>query len=275
MSQSFDFNPAGAPFDQYKTLSVSSTQNVWHVQLQRPEKRNALSDSLIAELQHCFSQMPENIRAVVLSGQGKHFCAGLDLSELSSHGAAGGVAHSRMWHAAFDQIQYGRAPVVAVLNGAVIGGGLELASACHLRVAEESAFFALPEGQRGLFLGGGGSVRISRLIGVSRVTDLMLTGRRFDAAQAESVGLVNYQVEPDQGLETAFAMAHRIAKNSPMSNYAVMHALPRIAEQGPNEGLFTESLMAAVAQSDDDAKARMQAFLDGRAEKVKPAGEDH
>lgn len=272
MTKSFSFSPAGAPFDQYKTLSVTGTENVWHVRLTRPEKRNALSNSLIRELQDCFSQMPESIRAVVLSGEGEHFCAGLDLSELESHDAAGGVAHSRMWHAAFDQIQFGRAPVVAVLKGAVIGGGLELASACHLRVAEQSAFFALPEGQRGLFLGGGGSVRISRLIGVSRVTDLMLTGRRFDAAQAESVGLVNYHVGPDDGLETAFTMAHRIARNSPMSNYAVMHALPRIAEQGPNEGLFTESLMAAVAQSDDDAKTRMQAFLDGRAEKVKPAG---
>ncbi len=273
MSKPLEFKPAGAPFGQYQTLAVSSAGNIWHVELTRPEKRNALSDSLIREVHHCFSQMPESIRAVVISGQGEHFCAGLDLSEMASHDAVGGVAHSRMWHAAFDLIQYGRAPVIAVLNGAVIGGGLELASSCHLRVAEPSAFFALPEGQRGLFLGGGGSVRISRLIGVTRVTDLMLTGRRFDAVQAEAVGLVNYRVEAGEGLGKALEMAQRIAGNSPMSNYAVMHALPRIAEQGPSEGLFTESLMAAVAQSDEDAKARMQAFLEGRAGKVKPAGE--
>jgi enoyl-CoA hydratase/carnithine racemase len=105
------------------------------------------------------------------------FCAGLDLSELSERDAGQGMHHSRMWHAALECVQYGPVPVVAALHGAVVGGGLELASACHIRVADDTTFFALPEGSRGIFVGGGGSVRIPKLIGVARMTDMMLTGR--------------------------------------------------------------------------------------------------
>src|SRR6185436_1992570 len=102
---------------------------------------------------------------VVIHGVGDHFSSGLDLSELTDHDATGGLIHSQMWHRVFDRIQYSRVPVIAALKGAVIGGGLELACAAHIRVAEPSAYFALPEGQRGIFVGGGGSVRLPRLIG--------------------------------------------------------------------------------------------------------------
>jgi enoyl-CoA hydratase/carnithine racemase len=173
-----------------------------------------------------------------------------------------------MWHAAFDQIQFGRVPVVAVLHGAVVGGGLELASACHIRVAEASAYFGLPEGQRGLFVGGGGSARIPRLMGVARMTDLMMTGRVFDADEGQQAGLVQYKVGDGEGFAKALALATKIAGNAPMSNFAVMHALPRIADQSQSEGLFTESLMAAVAESTPDAQERLRAFLDKRAGKV-------
>ena len=94
-----------------------------------------------------------------------------------------------MWHAALERVQYGPVPVVASLQGAVVGGGLELASACHIRVADETTFFALPEGSRGIFVGGGGSVRIPRLIGVARMTDMMLTGRVYNAQDGERIGL--------------------------------------------------------------------------------------
>jgi enoyl-CoA hydratase/carnithine racemase len=173
-----------------------------------------------------------------------------------------------MWHAAFDAVQFGRVPVVAALHGAVVGGGLELASACHIRVAEDSAYFGLPEGQRGIFVGGGGSVRIPRLIGVSRMSDLMLTGRVYDADEGFNTGLVQYRVRDGEGLAKAVALAQRIATNAPMSNYAVMHALPRIADQSQSEGQFTESLMAAVAESTPDAQDRLRAFLEKRAGKV-------
>ena len=249
-------------------MNVSSDGPVAHVRLARPAKRNALNDALIAELQRTFAGFDAGVRAVVLSGEGAHFCAGLDLSELGERSAAEGILHSRSWHAAFEQIQFGRVPVVAVLHGAVVGGGLELASAAHIRVAERSSFYGLPEGQRGLFVGGGGSARIPRLIGVARMSDMMLTGRVHDAEEGQRIGLSQYLVDDGQGLVTAFELARRIASNAPLSNFAVMHALPRIAEQGQAAGLFTESLTAAIAQADDAAKQRMRDFLDGKAGKV-------
>lgn len=249
-------------------LDISLTDSVAHVRLNRPAKRNALSDPLITQLHTCFLNLPETVKAAVISGQGDHFCAGLDLSELVERDVGSGVLHSRMWHAAFDAIQFGRVPVVAALHGAVVGGGLELASACHLRVADETAYYGLPEGQRGIFVGGGGSARIPRLIGVARMTDLMMTGRVLDAREGLACGLTQYVVESGQAVSKALALAARVAQNAPLSNFAVMHALPRIADQSQSEGLFTESLMAAVAESTPEAQARLRAFLEGRAGKV-------
>ena len=264
--------PASAPlFRSLDLLRIEERGAVLHLRLNRPAKRNAINDALVAQLHTAFTNLPEDVRAVVISGEGEHFCAGLDLSELSERSVAEGILHSRSWHAAFNQIQLGRVPVVAVLHGAVVGGGLELASACHVRVAEPSTFYGLPEGQRGLFVGGGGSARIPRLIGVARMTDMMLTGRVYDADEGQAIGLSQYRVEAGQGLAKALDLAGRIAGNAPLSNFAVMHALPRIADMGQDEGLFAESLMAAIAQGDDAAKDRMKAFLDGKAAKVKKA----
>lgn len=249
-------------------LSISQHGPVLHIRLNRPAKRNALSDPLIQQLHTAFIHLPDGTRAAVISGEGDHFCAGLDLSELVERDIGSGVLHSRMWHAAFDAIQFGRVPVVAALHGAVVGGGLELASACHLRVADASTYYGLPEGQRGIFVGGGGSARIPRLIGVARMTDLMLTGRVYDAQQGLSLGLSQYVVDAGAAVSTALALAERVAQNAPMSNFAVMHALPRIADQSQSEGLFTESLMAAVAESTPEAQERLRAFLQGRAAKV-------
>src|SRR5207244_8899752 len=111
-----------------------------------------------------------------------------------------GVQHSRLWHRVFDLIEFGQVPVVAVLHGAVVGGGLELAAAAHIRVAERSAYYALPEGSRGIFLGGGGTVRLPRLIGTSRMMDMMLTGRIYDAEEGQAIGLSHYLTAPGQGL---------------------------------------------------------------------------
>ena len=249
-------------------LSISIDGALAQVSLNRPAKRNAISDALIAQLHTCFINLPDTVRVVVLDGIGDHFCAGLDLTELSDHDVAGGIAHSRSWHAAFDAIQSGRVPVVAVLHGAVIGGGLELACAAHIRVAEDTAFYALPEGQRGLFVGGGGSVRIPRLIGLSTMTDMMLTGRVLNADEGHVAGLSNYRVAPGEGRARAVEIAGRIAGNAPMSNFAVVHALPRICGMTQDDGLFVESLVAAVAQGEPLAKERMRNFLAGKAGKV-------
>ncbi|MGY0197746.1 crotonase/enoyl-CoA hydratase family protein [Leptothrix sp. BB-4] len=252
-------------------LEITRHGVVLQLRLNRPAKRNALSDPLIQQMHTAFVNLPEDIRAVVISGAGEHFCAGLDLSELVERDIGSGVLHSRMWHAAFDAIQFGRVPVIAALHGAVVGGGLELASACHVRVADDSTYFALPEGTRGIFVGGGGSVRIPRLMGVARMTDLMLTGRVYSAAEGVAAGLAQYQVPTGTSLDKALALATRVAANAPMSNYAVMHALPRIADQSQDQGLMTESLMAAVAESTPEAQERLRAFLDKRAPKVKPS----
>ena len=239
------------------------------ITLTRPAKRNALNDGLILALRDIFQGMPSGVRAAVIHGAGDHFCAGLDLSELQERDAGQGLHHSRMWHAALDCVQQGPVPVVAALHGAVVGGGLELASACHIRVADTSSFFALPEGSRGIFVGGGGSVRIPRLIGAARMADMMFTGRVYKAEEGERVGLAQYLVPEGTALEKAMELATRIASNAPLTNYALMHALPRIAEQPADQGFFTEALMAAIVQNAPEAKERVRAFLEGRAAKVK------
>ena len=238
------------------------------VLVDRPHKRNAIDDATLLGLERVFLDPPDGVRALVLAGAGDHFCAGLDLSELGETSTIDGVHHSRMWHRVTQAIQLGRLPVVSVLKGAVIGGGLELASATHLRVAEPSAFYALPEGQRGIFVGGGASVRLPRLIGVARMTDLMLTGRVYDAAEGQAAGITQYLVGDGDGLATALDLARRCASVAPVTTFAVLQALPRIAEAGTQEGYLLESLMAAVAQGSDEAKERMRAFLAGRAGKV-------
>ena len=241
------------------------------IRLTRPAKRNALNDALVLAIQDTFDTLPDTVRAAVIAGDGGHFCAGLDLSELKERDAGQGLRHSRMWHAALERVQYGPVPVIAALHGAVVGGGLELASACHIRVADESTFYALPEGSRGIFVGGGGSVRIPKLIGVARMTDMMLTGRVYNAEDGERIGLAQYLVPKGQAFAKAFELAQRVAQNAPLTNYALMHALPRIAEQPADQGFLTEAMMAAIAQSAPEAKERVQAFLDGRAAKVQKA----
>ena len=238
------------------------------IRLNRPAKRNALGDGLILALRNLFETLPAEAKAAVLHGDGDHFCAGLDLSELQERDAGQGLYHSRMWHAALDRVQFGPVPVVASLHGAVVGGGLELASACHIRVADDSTFYALPEGSRGIFVGGGGSVRIPKLIGVARMTDMMLTGRVYNAVEGERIGLAQYLTAKGQAFDKAMELAERIAQNAPLTNYALIHALPRIAEQPADQGFFTEALMTAVVQSAPEAKSRVKAFLAGKAAKV-------
>src|SRR5213079_2099574 len=188
-------------------LKIKQTGAVLTVGLNRPAKRNALNDGIILAIQECFSNLPDGVGAVVIHGVGDHLSSGLDLSELTEHDATEGLRHSQMWHRVFDRIQYSRVPVIAALKGAVIGGGLELACAAHIRVAEPSAYFALPEGQRGIFVGGGGSVRLPRLIGVARMTDMMLTGRVYSATEGASYGFAQYLTAQGGALPKAMELA--------------------------------------------------------------------
>lgn len=251
-------------------LAIEARGPVLVVGLNRPAKRNALNDGLIAEIEACFAALPDGVRCVVLHGVGEHFSAGLDLSELTERDATEGMIHSQMWHRAFERIQFCRVPVIAALKGAVIGGGLEMACAAHIRVAEPSAYFALPEGQRGIFVGGGGSVRLPRLIGVARMMDMMLTGRVYPAVEGALHGFMQYLVGEGEAFTKAVELAEKVANNAPLTNFAVLQALPMIAEANPQTGLLMESLMATVAQSDKEAKARIRAFLDRKTAKVRP-----
>ena len=250
------------------SLTAGRQGNVAIVKLARPQKRNALDDTTVLGLETFFTSLPGDIGAVVLHGEGEHFSAGLDLSELQTRDIAQGISHSSMWHRVFDKIQFGKVPVVAVLHGAVVGGGLELAAAAHIRVAERNAYYGLPEGSRGIYVGGGGSVRLPRLIGVARMMDMMLTGRTYSAEDGQAMGLTTYLVEAGEGFAKGLALAERIAGNTALTNFAITHVLPRIAETDPAGGYAIEALISSIAQADPEAKSRLNAFLEGRAGKV-------
>lgn len=239
--------------------------------LNRPAKRNALNDSAIEALEVAVRRAQSNARVGVIHGHGDHFCSGLDLSEHASKTPIEGIHGSRRWHAVFDQIQRGGIPFVSALHGAVIGGGLELAASTHVRIADETAFFALPEGQRGIFVGGSGSVRIARMMTAARMTDLMLTGRVLNADEAERFNLLNYVVAVGKALDKACELAGQIASNAPLSNFAITNALPRIQDMAQDDGLFVESLVAAFTQTSPEATDRLNAFIEKRTAKLSVA----
>ena len=175
---------------------------------------------------------------------------------------------SRDWHALFGRIRQGRVPAIAALHGATVGGGLELAAACHIRVADASAFFALPEGTRGIYVGGGASVNVARLLGAARMADMMLTGRVIDAGLAERIGLVQYLVPAGDALMKAGELAAKVATMAPLTVLAILQALPRIQDMSESDGLFVESLTAALVQTGPEAVAMLTDFVEKRAKKV-------
>ena len=237
--------------------------------LNRPDKRNAMSDAFLAEIGAFFKAPPAGVKVAVLTGSGGHFCAGLDLSEHVERSAEQGIYHSRDWQATLDQIQFGGLPVVSAMYGAVIGGGLEIACATHVRVAEPSTVFQLPEGRRGIFVGGGATVRVGKILGPDRMTEMMLTGRKYSADEGLSLGLTHYVVDPGAALTKAQDLARTIAENAPLSNYMMIQAIPRIANMSSQDGFFAESLCAALAQSSPDAREGLSAFLEKRAPKFR------
>jgi (methylthio)acryloyl-CoA hydratase len=254
-------------------LSYEVRGDIAVVGLNRPEKRNAISDAFIEELAVVIRRAEAEAKAAVIHGHGPHFCAGLDLAEHVKKTPFEGVHGSRRWHEVFGWIQKGKLPWFAALHGAVVGGGLELASCVQVRVADSTAFFALPEGQRGIFVGGGASVRAARLMGLARMTDMMLTGRSVDVDTAERWNLVQYVVEEGRALEVAIELAGKAATNAEISNYAIINALPRIQDMASDDGLFVESFIASFTATSPEAEERLQAFLQKKAGKVtRPGG---
>jgi len=237
--------------------------------MSRPAKRNAMCDELLNAIDGFFNKVPEGVKVAVITGTAGHYCSGLDLSEHQVRDAEATLHHSRNWHAVMDRIQFGGLPVVSAMFGAVIGGGLELATATHVRVAEPSTIFQLPEGRRGIFVGGGASVRVGRILGPDRMTEMMLTGRKYSADEGLALGLAHYVVDEGQALARAQELALNIADNAPLSNYIMIQALARIGDMPRSEGLFTESLCAAITQTSPDALEGLHAFLNKRDPKFR------
>jgi len=246
-------------------LKIDISDGIATLTMNRPAKRNAMCDDLLAAIDGFFSSPPKDVKVVVLTGTAGHFCSGLDLSEHVSRDAEGTMRHSRNWHAVMDKIQFGGLPVVSAMFGAVIGGGLELATATHVRIAEPSAIFQLPEGRRGIFVGGGATVRVGRILGADRMTEMMLTGRKYGTDEGLALGLAHYSVAAGEALPMAQDLARKIASNAPLSNYIMIQALGRIEDMSKADGLFTESLCAALTQTSPDAVEGLQAFLQKRA----------
>lgn len=232
--------------------------------MNRPGKRNAMCDELLDEIEAFFAKPPADVRVVILTGTEGHYCSGLDLSEHTARDAEGTLRHSRNWHRVMDMIQFSGLPVVSAMFGAVIGGGLEMAASTHVRIAEEGTIFQLPEGMRGIFVGGGATVRIGRILGADRMCEMMLTGRKYNAEEGLDLGLTHYSVAKGEALPLARKLAGNIAKNASLSNYMMIQAISRISDMSRSDGLFTESLCAAVSQTSADAAEGLNAFLEKR-----------
>lgn len=239
------------------------------LELVREDKRNAMSDGLLAEIEAFYARLPPDVRVVIVHGRGGHFCSGLDLSEHVARSAEEAVYHSRNWHRVMDLIQFGGPVTISAMTGAVIGGGLELACATHVRIAEPSVIFQLPEGRRGIFVGGGATVRVGRILGPDRMVEMMLTGRKYNAEDGLRLGLAHYAVDTGEALALARKLATQIAENAPMSNYFMVQALTRINDMARGDGLFTESLAAALVQTTPDAEEGLRAFLEKRPPKFR------
>ncbi|MEL7466344.1 MAG: crotonase/enoyl-CoA hydratase family protein [Pseudomonadota bacterium] len=247
---------------------------VWVVTLNRPKKRNALDIATIEELIDFFSVAPRaDVRAVVLAGAGDHFCAGLDLIEHhdEDRSPADFMHVCLRWHEAFNKIEYGGVPTIAALKGAVVGGGLELASAAHIRVIDQSAYFGLPEGQRGLFTGGGATIRVVDLVGKARMIDMMLTGRVYQGREAVDLGLAQYMTE-GSSFDEAMRIARRTAENLPLSNFAICSAISHMQNMSALDAAYAEAVVAGVVNTQPAARARLAAFADKSGARIRPNG---
>ncbi len=246
------------------SLSIDVTDGIAVLTLNRADKRNAIDAPLIAAIEDFFAAPPDGVRVAVLTGAGDHFCAGLDIAELKVMGVAEAQGTSRAWHRTTEKIQFGAIPVVAAMRGMVLGGGLEIAASTHVRVAEPSTFYQLPEVGLGIFPGGGASARVSRIVGAGRAVEMMLTARRVGSEEGQMLGLSHHLVGEGEALDKAMELAARIATNPAFANATIINTVPRIADMSISDGLFAESMATALTQVSDEAQARIKGFLDKR-----------
>ena len=254
----------------FNNLLFEVTSGIARVTINRADKLNALNDSVIAELGEAIGRIetePE-IQGAILTGAGaKAFVAGADIAELSRQGPFDGKARALVGQSVFRRIERSGKPVIAAVNGFALGGGCELAMACHVRIASESAKFGQPEAKLGIAPGYGGTVRLPRLIGKGRALELLLTGGMIDAAEAFRIGLVNRVVPADKLLEESEKMLRAMLENGPLALRVCIEAVDSALEATLDEGLLMEANYFGLLASSEDMREGMAAFL----EKRKPA----
>ena len=248
----------------YSTLLFDVTDGIARVTINRPDKLNALNATVISELAQAVTQIEtdDSIRGVLLTGAGpKAFVAGADISELASQGPVDGKARAQQGQLVFRRLERCGKPVVAAVNGFALGGGCELAMACHLRVASEGARFGQPEVKLGLGPGYGGTVRLPRLVGKGRALELLLTGEMIDAAEAWRIGMVNRVVPADRLMAEAEELLRKILDNGPLAVRFVIEAVDAGLELSVDDGLLLEANHFGLLSATADMREGTAAFL--------------
>jgi enoyl-CoA hydratase/carnithine racemase len=266
-----------APLNQEQCMSEEQVvtyeleDEIALVGLNRPDKRNCFNPDVMKALLEAIVRAGEEAKCGIIFGHGDNFCAGLDLrwaAESWKTGRSERLPFPFNRNSYFEAMARGNIPFIAALHGATLGGGLETAAAAHIRVADETTFFALPEGTRGIFIGGGGSVRVARLLGFARMQDMMLTGRVLKPDEAERYGIVQYVVPKGEAMAKAKELATKIRKNAPLSNFAITNSLPRLQDMSYDDGLFFERMVAEYTRSPESIE-RLNQFLDKTAPRVR------
>ncbi|MFQ5538302.1 MAG: enoyl-CoA hydratase/isomerase family protein [Gemmatimonadota bacterium] len=242
------------------------------VTIDREEKLNALNAEVVAELGEVFAGLREDdaVRGVLLTGAGeKAFVAGADIGELARMDSISGVEVSRAGQEVFRAIERFPKPVVAAVGGYALGGGCELALACHVRVASENARFGLPEVSLGIIPGYGGTIRLARLIGLGRAVEMTLTGEMVAAERALEMGLVSAVVPREELLARAKELMRKITKNGPVALRMALESMYRALDTATQEALDYESSLFGLLASTEDMKEGMSAFLEKRKAEFK------
>ena len=251
----------------YSFLTVETAGAIATVTVNRPDKLNALNADTIREMATAFRALRDDaaVRGIILTGSGqKAFVAGADIAELSQMGPIDGVRVSREGQEAFRFLERIGKPVIAAVNGFALGGGLELALACHLRLAASNAKFGLPEVKLGIIPGYGGTIRLQRLVGRGRALELILTGEMIDATEAHRIGLANRVYEPDALLPAARDLMAKITANGPIALALALESVDNAATAGTDDAHTLESNLFGLLASTADMREGMTAFLEKR-----------
>jgi enoyl-CoA hydratase len=251
----------------YKTLIYEKKDNIGILTVNRPDKLNALSNELTEELDRFLSEVEKDaeLRVLVITGAGeKAFVAGADIKELIERDALLGREVSQFRQALFSRIENLPIPVIAAVNGYALGGGLELALACNIRIASEKAQFGAPEVKLGIIPGDGGTQRLPRLVGLGRAMEMVLTGDFIDAAEALRIGLVNKVVPHEELIETVMSLAKKIASRPPLAVKYAKEAVNRSQEGDTASGYALESYLHALSCTTEDKAEGVAAFLEKR-----------